>query len=149
MKKLFTLAALALTVSSAPAVAQQSPNTTPGTVTRVVLIRVKPGHGDAFWQDVRQHLKPIYDEEKRVGVLSDYGFFTKSTTENENDWGVGITLTYKNWATIDSLPSRTDPITLAHYGSAANRTAAATARSEHETIVSSFLIRNQTVNPWK
>lgn len=149
MKKLFALAALALVASSAPAVAQQSPNTTPTTVSRIVLVRVKPGHGDAFWQDVRQHLKPIYDEEKRLGVIADYQFFTKSTAENENDWGVGIALTYKNWAAIDSLTARTDPITLAHYGSAANRTAANNARTEHGTIVSSFLIRGQTVNPWK
>jgi hypothetical protein len=149
MRKPFAFAALALAMSAVPVVAQQSPNTTPTTVSRIVLVRVKPGHGDAFWQDVRQHLKPIYDEEKRLGVIADYGFFTKSTTENENDWGVGIAITYNNWGTIDSLTARTDPITLAHYGSAANRTAANNARTEHSTVVSSFLIRNQTVNPWK
>lgn len=149
MHKTLALALLTIALSSAPLAAQQSPNTTPGTVTRVVLVRVKPGHGDQFWQDVRQHLKPIYDEEKRLGIISDYSFFTKSTTENENDWGVGLALTYKNWAAIDSLTPRTDPITLAHYGSAANRTAANNARSEHSTVVSSFLMRNQTVNPWK
>jgi hypothetical protein len=149
MQKSLALAALALTLGSAPAFAQQSPNTTPTTVTRVVLIRVKPGHNDQFWADVRQHLKPIYDEEKRQGILTNWSVATKSTLDNADDWGVALVLTYANWAALDNLGPRTDPITLAHYGSAANRTAAGSARIEHGTIVASFLTRDQTVNPWK
>lgn len=149
MHKPLALAALALAMTAAPALAQQSPNTTPTTVTRVTLIKIKPGHGDPFWADIRQHLKPIYDDYKKQGLLTDYSFSTKSTTESPDDWGVALTLTYPNWAALDTFTSRTDPITLAHYGSAANRTAANLARIEHGTVVSSFLIRNQTVNPWK
>jgi hypothetical protein len=149
MHKPLALAALALTLSSAPGLAQQSPNTTPTTVTRVVLVHIKPGHNDQFWQDLRQHLKPIYDEEKRQGILTDYSVGTKSTTETPDDWNVVLTLTYPNWGAFDNLTSRTDPITLAHYGSAANRTAAGNARIEHGNIVASFLVRDQTVNPWK
>ena len=149
MHKPLALAALTLAMAAAPALAQQSPNTTPTTVTRVTLIKIKPGHGDPFWADIRQHLKPIYDEYKKQGLLSDYSFSTKSTTESPDDWNVALTLTYPNWAALDTFTSRTDPITLAHYGSAANRTAANLARIEHGTVMSSFLIRNQTVNPWK
>ena len=149
MHKPLALAALALAMTAAPALAQQSANTTPTTVTRVTLVKIKPGHGDPFWADIRQHLKPIYDEYKRQGLLTDYSFSTKSTTESPDDWNVAVTLTYPNWAALDTFTSRTEPITLAHYGSAANRTAANLARIEHGTVVSSFLIRNQTVNPWK
>jgi len=143
------IAALALMLCAAPAFAQQSPNTTPGTVTRVVLIRIKPGHADPFWADVRQHAKPVLDEEKHQGILVDYTVGTKSTLDNPDDWNVVLTQTYPNWAALDNLTSRIDPISLAHYGSAANRTAAATARTEHSTTVASFLVRDQTVNPWK
>ncbi len=143
------IAALALMLCAAPAFAQQSPNTTPGTVTRVVLIRIKPGHADPFWADVRQHGKPVLDEEKRQGILVNYTVGTKSTLDNPDDWNVVLTQTYPNWAALDNLTSRIDPISLAHYGSAANRTAAATARTEHSTTVASFLVRDQTVNPWK
>lgn len=149
MHKPLAVAALLLALSSAPVLAQQSPNTTPGTVTRVVLIHIKPGHNDQFWQDVRQHLKPVYDEEKRQGLLSDYSVATKSTQDGPEDWNVVLTLTYPNWATLDTFTSRADPITLAHYGSAANRTAAGNARIEHGNIVANFLVRDQTVNPWK
>src|SRR6267142_516071 len=149
MHKPMAVAALALAVFAAPALAQQSPNTTPTTVTRVVLIRIKPGHADPFWQDVRQHMKPIYDEEKRQGMLADYSVSTKSTQDNPEDWNVALTLTYPNWAALDTFGPKTDPITLAHYGSAANRTAAGNARIEHSAIVANFLVRDQTVNPWK
>ena len=149
MHKPFALAALTLAISSAPAFAQQSPNTTPTTVSRVVLIRIKPGHTDQYWADFRQHLKPIYDEEKRQGILTDWSVATKPTLNNPDDWGVAVVLTYPNWAALDNLATRADAVTLAHYGSAANRTAAGNARLEHGTVVSTFLIRNQTVNPWK
>lgn len=149
MHKPLALAALAVALVSTDGLAQQSPNTNPTTVTRVVLIRIKPGRSDQFWQDLRQHLKPVYDEEKRQGILVDYSVATKATTENADDWNVVLTLTYRNWAALDSLAPRTDPITLAHYGSAANRSAAANARIENESVVASFLVRNQSVNPWK
>jgi hypothetical protein len=150
MQTRLPLAALALILCGAPALAQQgSPNTTPGTVTRVVLIHIKPGHADMFWQDLRQHGKPVYDEEKRQGILTNYTTGTKSTTDNPDDWNVVLTLTYPNWAALDNLTSRTDPITLAHYGSAAARTAAGLARVEHSVVVASFLVRDQALNPWK
>ena len=149
MHKPLALAALALAMTAAPAFAQHSPNTTPTTVTRVNLIKIKPGHGDPFWADIRQHLKPIYDEQKRQGLLTDFSFGTKSTTDSPDDWNVVLTLTYPNWAALDTFMARSDPITLAHYGSAANRTAANMARIEHGTVVASMLVRDQTVNPWK
>ena len=149
MHKRHAVAALALMLCAAPALAQQSPNTTPGTVTRVILVRIKPGHGDPFWADVRQHQKPIWDEQKRQGILTNYTVATKVTLDNPDDWSVAGTFTYPNWATLDNLQSRTEAITLAHYGSAANRTAANIARLEHSTVVASFLVRDQTVNPWK
>lgn len=142
--------ALAGLLCAAPLLAQQgSPNSTPMGVTRVVLVRILPNESAAFWQDVRQHLKPIYDEEKRQGMIQDWGISTKTTIDSENDWSVAMTFTYKNWAALDDFAARTDPITLAHYGTAAKRTDANNARATHGRIVQSFLVRGQTVNDWK
>lgn len=150
MQNRLPIAALALMMCAAPAAAQVgSPHTTPGAVTRVTLIHIKPGHADAFWQDVRQHLKPIFDEYKRQGIVTNYSVGTKATTDSPDDWNVVFTASYANWAGLDNLGPRTDPITIAHYGSVANRTAAANARTEHGITVASFLVREQTVNPWK
>lgn len=67
------------------------------------LFRINPGHFDAFWADMRQHLKPIYDEYKRRGIITDYSVATKSTTESADDWDVRVALFYKNWAALDGL----------------------------------------------
>lgn len=148
---MLALLGLSAALLTGPSVSAQvgSPNTTPGPVTRVILIRITPGHADAFWQDVRQHVKPVYEEYKRRGIITDYTVATKSTTDKPDDWNVVLTLSYANWAAFDNLASRTDPVTLAHYGSAALRTAATNARVANATTVSSFLVRGQTINDWK
>lgn len=136
---------------SAPLIGAQvgSPNTTPGTVSRVTLLRIIPGHADMFWQDVRQHSLPILDEQKRKGLITDYSVSTKTTTEDPKDWNVALVVSYKNWGALDTFGPRNDTLTRAHYGSAEARTAAGMARLPHSEVVSSFLIRNQTVNPWR
>ncbi len=102
-----------------------------------------------FWQDVRQNSLPIWEEQKRRGLITDYSVATKTTTEVPEDWNVAITVSYKNWGTLDSFGPRADSLTLRHYGTPAARTAANMARIQHGQIVASFLIRNQTVNPWR
>jgi hypothetical protein len=136
---------LLVLVSVVPAVAQE--NFTEGTISRIVLLRIKPGRATPFWADVRQNVKPIFEEYKKQGVISDYEFFTKATTENLEDWNVGYALTYKNYAALDGLAARTDPITLKFYGSAEARTAAANRRPDNSTLVSSFLIRQVDPRP--
>ena len=116
---------------------------TPGPVIRVVFMRVNTGMGPEFQRDMRQHLLPIWDEEKRAGILVDYSVFTNSTTSSPDDWGVGYSLVYSNWAALDSLGARTGPITLRHYGSAEARTAAGMRRDQLRTVVQSMLLRAQ------
>lgn len=132
-------------LTSLPLLAQV--NFTEGPISRIILIHIKAGHATEFWNDVRQNLKPIYEEYKKQGVISDYHFFTKATTENPEDWNVGINLTYKNYAALDELASRTDPITLKLYGSREARAAANVKRTEHAMTVSSFLIRSVDPKP--
>ncbi|HYN82566.1 MAG TPA: hypothetical protein VES88_13815 [Gemmatimonadaceae bacterium] len=151
MRKVFSLSMVLGMVLCAPVLGAQagSPNTTPGTVSRVTLLRITPGHGNMFWQDVRQHSLPIWEEQKRKGLITNYSVSTKTTTEDPADWNVAFVLTYKNWGTLDSFGARNDSLTRAHYGSAEARTAAGLARIAHATVVSSLLVRDQTVNPWR
>jgi hypothetical protein len=138
------------TLAAIPAAAQMgSLNTTPGQIVRVVQIRIKPGRADAFWADLRQNLKPVWDQEKKQGIITDYTVATKATLNNENDWSVSVRLTYPNWAALNGLAEKAGPLTLAHYGSAAKESEAGMARIENRVITASFLVREQTVNPWK
>lgn len=135
---LFTLGAL-------PLLAQE--NFTPGNVVRVVHLRIKPGRTADFWADVRQNTKPIFEEYKRQGIIVNYSFQTKATTNGEDDWNVGYSLDYANYAALDGLADRTDPITLKHYGSREARTAAGNRRLENATVVESYLIRRVDPKP--
>ena len=150
MRKVLSLSMVLGMVLCAPLLGAQagSANTTPGTVSRVTLLRINPGHGDMFWQDVRQHSLPIWEEQKKRGLITNYSVSTKTTTENATDWNVALVVTYKNWGTLDSFGARNDSLTRAHYGSPEARTAAGMARIAHADVVSSFLVRDQTVNPW-
>jgi hypothetical protein len=114
---------------------------TPSAVTRVILIKVNAGQRPAFDQDVMDNMIPIYEEEKKAGILANYEIFNNVTTNGPNDSGVGAALTYPNYATLDTLGERADPITLKHYGSAEKRQAAADHRNQFATVVSSRLQR--------
>jgi len=107
----------------------------------VILVKVNPGQRPAFDQDMMDNEIPVFDEEKKAGIISNYEIFNNVTTNGPNDWGVGIALTYPNYATLDSLGERADPITLKHYGSAEKRQAAADHRNQIRTVQSSRLQR--------
>jgi ABC-type sugar transport system substrate-binding protein len=74
MKKrvLWLLRLLFLLLLVAAALVAQNPNYNNGPVWRVIYVDVKPGMGDAFWTDIRQNFKPIYDEFKKQGCIVDY-----------------------------------------------------------------------------
>jgi hypothetical protein len=141
---LFVLTSLMI-LGAMPVLAQE--NFTEGGVTRIIHLKIKPGRATEFWADIRQNLKPIYEEYKKQGIITNYGFFTKATSENADDWNVGIRLDYQNYAALDGLAVRTDPITMKIYGSREARTAAGNRRSENATTVSSFLIRQVDPRP--
>lgn len=119
-------------------------NFTEGSVWRVNLIDIKPGRNTDFWRDLRQNLKPIWEEYKKAGIITNYTVNVKSTTDDPGDWDVAIALEYKNWAALDGMAAKTDPITLKAYGTAEARTAAAVKRTENGITVASFLMRNVT-----
>jgi len=146
MKKVSLIAMVILsTLVTVPLCAQE--NFTEGTISRIILIHIKPGKNTEFWSDIRQNLKPIYEEYKKQGVINDYAFFTKATSEKPDDWNVGINLVYKNYAALDGLAARIDPITLKFYGSREARADVQRRRTENATTVSSFLIRQVDPRP--
>lgn len=114
---------------------------TPTNVSRVVLVRINPGQRPAFDQDIMSNFIPIWEEEKKAGIISGYEIFNNVTLDNPNEWNVGLLLTYPNYAALDGLGDKVNPIELKHYGSAAKRQAAADRRNQIGTIVSNRLIR--------
>lgn len=130
---ILSLAAV-LALSAPPAIAQQA--AAPTAISRVTLYRIPAGQRPAFDKDMKENIFPIWEAQKKAGIIVSYAVFTKTTRDGENDWQVGTTVTYANWGALDGIGAKTDPITLKHYGSAERRTAAGDARNTFRVAVS-------------
>jgi len=142
---IFAIAAHAQTPTATP------PATTPGNVSRVTYLDVLPGKTNDFTTFIRTHSMPLFEEQKKQGLIVSYGYFTKPTTEGPGDWDVGLVVTYKTYADmIDFSAERNakfDAISLAHYGSVEARTKAGDLQNELRTVVKTELVRGLTFNP--
>lgn len=79
---------------------------TEGPIWRVQLIRVKPTKMDAYLTSLRQATKPLIEEQKKQGVITDYKIFLKQTKTNPDDWDICVAIQYKNWAALDGLAAK-------------------------------------------
>lgn len=143
------LALVASIVAITPASAQapavnDSGITATGAVMRVSLYRFAEGMQQAALADMRTHLIPIWEAQKAAGILVGYSTMANFNPSSPNDWQLGIALTYKNYAALDSVGARSGPITLKHYGTAEARTAANDARAKLRVLISSQLINVST-----
>jgi hypothetical protein len=141
----FTAMLLSVLLAPLPNKVLAQEHYTLGTISRVILVDIKPGKGTEFWTDVRQNLRPLYDEYKRQGLIQDYSVGLKSTAEGPEDWDVSLVLTFKNWAALDTFATKGDSVSMRYYGSYGKRSSAGARRSDFGTVVGSFLIRNVTL----
>ncbi|MCU1270877.1 MAG: hypothetical protein JWN74_2171 [Acidobacteriaceae bacterium] len=140
------LLSLALTLLAlGPTLVAQNPNYNNGPVWRVTYVDVKPGMADAFWTDIRQNSKPIYDEFKKQGWIVDYKFYTNPVAAHPDDWSVAIAIEYKNWSTLDEMAEKAAAISEKHYGSRQAMMDAAKKRNEIAPTLSSSLAREVTL----
>lgn len=123
----------------------QSPHYNNGPVWRVTYIHLKAGMSDAYWTDITQNFKPIYDDFKKQGWIIDYKFYTNPVTASPDDWDVAIAFEYKNWGTIDEMSEKAATIAAKHYGSREAMMDAAKKRAEFSTVVRSSLAREVTL----
>ena len=138
------LLALPLLPLAAQPAAPAPVQVTTTSVARVTLYRIATGQNAAFNRDVLENLIPVWEEYKKAGIITGYNVFSKNSTESPDDWNIGISLVYPNFAALDNLGAKTNPITLKHYGTAEKRTAALNARNALRTVVSSFLTQGLT-----
>ncbi len=115
-------------------------------VMRVSLYRFAEGMQPAALADLRTHLIPVWEAEKQAGIIVGYSTMANFNPSARDDWQLGIAITYKNYAALDSLGARIGPITLKHYGSEAARTAAGDARAKLRVLMSSNLINVASYN---
>src|SRR5580692_1016145 len=117
MKQVVRLAVISLCLSLmlvTAAVAQDQ--YTEGPVERVILVRILPGHFNAFMDDMKNNIQPIYESEKAAGLITGYQIFLNQTKANADDWDLGISLFYKNMAALDGLGMKVLDLRMKKYG---------------------------------
>jgi hypothetical protein len=144
-RALWLLSVMLVLLLVAPTLAAQNPNYNNGPVWRVIYVDVKPGMGDAFWIDIRQNFKPIYEEFKKQGWIVDYKFYTNPVAQHPNDWSVAIAIEYKTWGTLDEMAEKAAAISEKHYGSRQAMMDATKKRNEIAPTLSSSLAREVTL----
>jgi hypothetical protein len=141
MRKALRATIFAATLLTAFPAFAQSPNFDPGPVWRVTYYHIKSGQGDAFWKNFRENTKPIYEEFKKAGLLSDYKTFTNPVTDHPGDWNVAISISYPNYAAMDQLAAKGATISIKHYGSREAMLAAGKKQDDVSEVISSHLAR--------
>ena len=138
MKKLYGLAVLLLLL--APALFAQE-HYTEGPIWRIQLIRVKPTHMDEYLASLRQSTKPMYEEEKRQGLVIDYKVFFKQTKNSPEDWDICVAVQFKNYAALDGLAAKGEAVRDKIMGGKAPAQQLSEKRAEIREIVSSELLQ--------
>jgi len=119
----------------------QNPNYNNGPIWRVTYVHINPGQGDAFWKDIHDNLKPVWDAQKQAGLITDYKLYTNPVTDNADDWSIAIATLYADWAAMDAIDNKAATISAQHYGSRDAMMAAAKKRADYAHVVSSKLAR--------
>jgi len=154
----FCLVTLLLSVCAIAAQAQTpaptpDPATTPGQVWRVTYYKVKPGKTMEYVKFLREHTKPILDEQKRQGLIVDYKYFSQPTNNGPEDWDVAQLIIFRNYAeALDfnaERSSKLNEISLKHYGTAEARTKANDSLRDLRDVLSSRIVQEQILNPIK
>jgi hypothetical protein len=146
MKKTIQLAAAVLCFSLAAistAAAQVAYNE--GPVSRVVLVHILPGHFNAFMDDLKKNIVPIWEAEKSSGLITDYQMWFNLTSSGPDDWDFGYSLTYKNLAALDGLPDKVYDLRMKQYGDKNSEQKVIDKRVDNARVVASVLTRGITL----
>jgi len=131
---------LTLLTMLAPALFAQE-HYTEGPVWRVQLIRVKPTKMDAYLTSLRQATKPLIEEQKKQGLVTDYKIFLKQTKNNPEDWDICVAIQYKNWAALDGQTAKGEAIRDKILGGKTQAIDLGEKRAEIREIISSELLQ--------
>jgi hypothetical protein len=108
MKRAFAL--LAALLALVPILVQaQDKVYTEGAVMEVTSVRVKDGQWDAYMGYLKDKYKPLLEEEKKAGLILDYGIYATSP-RSPHDPNLYLSVVYANLGAMDGLEDKTEPL---------------------------------------
>jgi hypothetical protein len=150
MTKRIGLAAVALTLASATAVAQE--HWTEGPVWECSAYRTNPGQFDNYLKYIRANTEKMDAEAKKQGLILDYKTFVK-VPSGPDDYDVEFCTLYPSFAKALDYDKgdedKFDAIAAAHYGTSDEDAQAgkAASRLEMRTFVGSVYVREVNLRP--
>jgi len=113
---------------------------TEGSVWNLQFIRVKPGMQDDYLNGVRATTKRLFDNAKRQGLVLSYHLIS-APSATPQDWDLLFMVEYKNYAALDGLREKLEPIAAQAIGGESARRTLAGRRNEIREIVGTKLGR--------
>lgn len=77
-----------------------------GPVWDLQFIRTKTNQRDAYLLSLKEKARPIWDEEKRQGLILDYKVFNNLTQHDPQDWDIEVAIQFKNFAALDGFEAK-------------------------------------------
>jgi len=122
---------------------------TEGSVWNLQFIRVKSGLQDDYLNNVRATSKRFFDEAKRQGLILSYHVISAPSATPE-DWDLLVMVEYKNYAALDGLREKVEPIAAQAIGGESQRRTLSGKRNEIREIIGTklgreLILRDSTV----
>ena len=144
---IFTLSIVFAGICSAQTTRSSGGSTAPyteGSVWVLTMIKTKAGLEDEYLKQITGTVKPVYEEEKKQKVILDYKIF-QGDPGNAHDFNVLIMVEYPNFAALDGLRDKMDPILAKVMGSEDQRRDLAVKRLDIREILGTKTMREITL----
>jgi hypothetical protein len=109
-------AALLLVAPASRARADEKDPYREGNVVELSFIKVKPGMFDAYMAYLASTYQDLLEEQKKEGLIVDYAVYG-ATASGPHEPDLILSVTYKNWAALDGLEDKIEPIMNKKFGS--------------------------------
>jgi hypothetical protein len=115
-----------------------------GPVWTLTMIKTKTGLADEYLKQITGTVKPVYDEEKKQKIILDYKILNGKSS-GPQDFNILILVEYPNWAALDNLRDKMDPIVEKVMGTEEQRRETAVKRLDVREILGTKTMREITL----
>lgn len=117
---------------------------TEGPVTQVTYIKIKPGMFDAYMKWLATDRKALMEEYKKAGLILGWKIYS-AEARTPNDANLILSTTYKNWAALDGLNDKQEPIAERLQGSSDKQNQASIGREQMREVMGSTTIQELVI----
>jgi hypothetical protein len=111
-----------------------------GNVVELSYIKIKPGMFDAYMKYLATTYQDLLEAQKKAGLVVGYAVYAaQARSPKEPD--LILSVTYKNWAALDGLEDKLEPITSQAFGSEDAANAASIDREKMRELLGSERIQ--------